>query len=502
MHRRWFIGALGAAGGIGLPARARTDDPASFEDFAAEIALGGGEPPLRLGLKDVMTAYGVPALSVAMITDNRILWAKAFGVAEAGTAKAADARTLFQAGAISKTATAVAAMTLAAEGRLSLEGDVNAALKAWHVPDNDFTRTQKVTLRRIMSHTAGLSVHGFPGYEVGAALPTLPQILDGLPPANTPPVRVIAVPGTQEIYSGGGVTIEQLLMTEATGQAFPDILHERALGPFGMGDSTYHQPLPDDLAPRAASGTRLAGPVPGKWHVYPEMAAAGLWTTPSDLANFAIGVARARRGEASPIGQALAAQMLTRQLAGGGFGLGFQLFPDDETFGHGGVDDGFHSSMLMDWRTGKGIVFMTNGDGGSAMMRPLLDRLRVVYGLSGPAGRPGPTIDMLMLVRLRGVDAALAAFDRLYAEGAKNLGPVDLDFAGNALAEIGDTADALRLFRRNAEAYPKFGFVQASLARACTQAGQKDLAVAAWRKVLEINPNNDNAKQQLKALGG
>src|SRR6202008_2867755 len=199
------------------------------------------------------------------------------------------------AGSISKPVAAAGMLALVQEGKLSLDEDVNQKLKSWKVPENEFTREQKVTLRRLASHTAGLTVHGFPGYEVGEKLPTLVQILNGEKPANTLPIRVDLVPGTKERYSGGGVTIEQQVMMDVTGKAFPALMKETVLDKIGMSDSSYEQPLPEAWAARTPTGTYQDGkPVHGKWHVYPEMAAAGLWTTPGDLAKFAIEIALAR----------------------------------------------------------------------------------------------------------------------------------------------------------------------------------------------------------------
>src|SRR2546427_8640311 len=146
-----------------------------------------------------------------------------------------------------------------------------------------------------MSHTAGLTVHGFPGYDVDAPVPTLVQIFNGEKPANTAPIRVDILPGTQERYSGGGITIEQQLMMDVTGKPFPELLRETVLDKIGMADSSYEQPLPAGRAAMTAIGTYGDGkPVHGKWHIYPEMAAAGLWATPTDPAEIAVEVSKSR----------------------------------------------------------------------------------------------------------------------------------------------------------------------------------------------------------------
>jgi CubicO group peptidase (beta-lactamase class C family) len=196
-----------------------------------------------------------------------------------------------------------------------LDEDVNHKLITWHVPENEFTQKQKVTLRRILSHTAGLTVHGFPGYDIDEPVPTVVQVLNGEPPANTEPVRVDTVPGTKWRYSGGGTVIAQQLMVDVTGTPFPQLMREILFDKIGMQDSTFEQPLPPEKHAMAASGTHWDGTtVHGKWHIYPEMAAAGLWSTASDLAKFAIEIALSQKGFANHVlSQSTAREMLSTQ---------------------------------------------------------------------------------------------------------------------------------------------------------------------------------------------
>ena len=272
------------------------------EAKAVDVPLGANEPRLQLSLKKLMELYKIPALSVAVIENYKIVWAKAYGVTNVGASKLVTTKTLFQAGSISKPVAAIGALSLVEKGKLALDENVNQKLKSWKVPENEFTKTEKVTLRRIMSHTAGLTVHGFPGYDADAPEPTLVQIFDGEKPANTEPIRVDIVPGSQERYSGGGVTIEQQLVMDVTGKPFPEFMRANVLEKIGMTDSSYAQPLPDEWAARTAAGTYADGKaVHGRWHIYPEMAAAGLWTTPTDLAKFAIEVALSKQGKANHV---------------------------------------------------------------------------------------------------------------------------------------------------------------------------------------------------------
>jgi CubicO group peptidase (beta-lactamase class C family) len=268
---------------------------ARIEKGLAPIDLGKGQTK-QLDLSELMKLMNDPAVSVAVIQDYKIAWAKAYGSTELRGHAPITTRTLFQAGSISKPVAAAGMLALVQAGKLSLDEDVNLKLKTWKVPENELTKEQKVTLRRLASHSAGLTVHGFPGYDIDDKLPTLVEIFNGQKPANTAPIRVDVVPGTLERYSGGGITIEQQLMMDVTGKPFPALMKELVLNKIAMSDSSYEQPLPSAWQARTPTGTRGDGqPIHGKWHIYPEMAAAGLWTTPTDLAKFAIEIALARQ---------------------------------------------------------------------------------------------------------------------------------------------------------------------------------------------------------------
>jgi CubicO group peptidase (beta-lactamase class C family) len=338
-------------------------------------------PPVRWTLGERMAHYSVPGVSVAVIEGGRIAWARGFGVKEAGTGDSVTPTTRFQAASISKPVAATAMLRLVERGTLDLDVDVNQYLKSWQVPQNRFTATEKVTLRRLVSHSAGLTVHGFPGYRTTAPMPTVVQILDGVKPANTAPVRVDTTPGAIERYSGGGTTVMQQLLVDVTGTPFPQLMQELVLGPAGMTNSTYEQPLPEARAgdaARAHDGKAVV--VPGGWHVYPEMAAAGLWTTPTDLAKWALAIADARAGRStSLLSQATVTQMLTPQK--GEVGLGPFVGGSGRTFrfGHGGANNGFHSELVFYPELGVGAAVMTNGDGGPPLIREIMLALAAEY---------------------------------------------------------------------------------------------------------------------------
>jgi CubicO group peptidase (beta-lactamase class C family) len=346
----------------------------------AEIAKGAPIP--KWTIAERMAHYNVVGVSVAVIDNYAIHWAKGYGLLAKDGKRPVTTETLFQAGSISKPVAATAALHLVEAGQLSLDDDVNRKLKSWHVPENEFTRDQKVTLRRILSHCAGLTVHGFPGYAVDERIPTLIEILDGVKPANTPAIRVDLVPGGTERYSGGGYTIMQLLLTDVAGEPFPDLLEKTVLAKIGMQHSTYQQPLHQDWAKNAASGYRPNGePVAGKWHIYPEMAAAGLWTTASDLARFAIEIQKSREGRSNRVlSREMTTQMLTRQIDGAGLGLMLGGTDQAPRFSHGGADEGFQALMMATLDSGKGAVVMANSDNGVRLAEEIVLSIAAEYG--------------------------------------------------------------------------------------------------------------------------
>jgi CubicO group peptidase (beta-lactamase class C family) len=362
-----------------------------------------------------MAHFHVPGVSVAVAEGGRVAWARGVGVKRAGDTRPVTATTIFEAASISKPVTATATLRLVGQGKLSLDEDVNTYLRSWHVPDNAFTARARVTLRRILSHSAGTTVHGFPGYARDAPLPTVQQILDGVPPANTQPVRVDLVPGTESRYSGGGATIEQLVLVEVTGTRFPALLQDLVLGPLGMADSTFEQPLPASRAPDACDAHDVKGaPIPGGYQVYPELAAAGLWATPTDLLRWAIAIAAARAG-ASPaerqiLPRALATEMLTVQKAP--FGLGPIVRGEGHAlyFGHQGEDEGFVSDLIYFPETGQGAAVMVNGAAGGPLISEIL------YGIAAEYGWPGYGPDEITPVKVdtRTLDAIVGRYEATF----------------------------------------------------------------------------------------
>jgi CubicO group peptidase (beta-lactamase class C family) len=343
-----------------------------------------------------MAELKVPGDSIAFVEDGKVKWAKAYGVATAG-GRPATPDTLFQAASMSKALAATAALRLVDQGKLDLDGDINRRLTGWQTPDSPFTAQTKVTLRQLLSHTAGMRVSGFPGYQAGKPVPSTVDILAGRPPSNTPAVRSFEAPGGAYAYSGGGYTVAQLAIVEAGGRAFAPLLDELVLGPAGMRRSTFAQPLPEALLPRSASGHNRDGAViPGGRNTYPEYAAAGLWTTPSDYGRFMIALQNAWAGRPTALLRPATAQaMMTPVDANAGYGLGVVLGQrgGHPYFTHSGGNEGFRcdSFAFLDGSR-QGLIVMTNGDNGGRLAAEIMRAVADAYGWGAydPANKGSP----------------------------------------------------------------------------------------------------------------
>ncbi len=341
-------------------------------------------------IEERMRLHKVPAVSIAVFGSGKILWAKAYGPADADALSAATDTTLFQAASVSQPVSAMAALREVERGKLALDRNINEYLKSWKLPENDWTRKKPVTLAMLLSHSAGVTVHGFPGYDAGREVPQLSQVLDGVAPANTAPVRVEIAPATEFRYSGGGYTIVQQALIDVEGKPYPQIMAETVLAPLGMTQSTYEQPLPPERLRSAAAGHDGQGrPIPGKRHTYPEMAAAGLWTTPSDLARFALGLERALEGKSgSVLSKQMAARMVTPRLGDYGLGLAVVKRGGASYFSHGGSNEGFRCLLIAHGEKGYGAAIMTNSESGDEILPEILRSIAAAYQWEGYRNEP------------------------------------------------------------------------------------------------------------------
>jgi CubicO group peptidase (beta-lactamase class C family) len=370
---------LGSAATPGTDSAARIQ---RIENGLLPAATIRGERVVKMSLADRMKHYNVPGVSVAFFEGGKVTWTRVYGFADVASGRRVTTETLFQSASISKPATALGVLKLVQEGKLNLDEDVNLKLRSWTIPENEFTKQEKVTLRRILSHSAGMNIARFPGYASDEPLPTTVQILNGEKPANTVAITVDTVPGTLWRYSGGGYVALQLLLSDVTQKPVPQFLDELVLRPIGMTHSTFEEPLPRGLWSSAATPYRPDGtPVKGGWHNYPEITPAGLWSTPSDLALMAIEVQNEYAGKSSKIlSSEMVHEMLKHQKDDWGLGFALEAPGHKLRFSHGGSNEGFRCTwQAYTEAPGQGIVIMTNGDQGWNLLNEILRAVAEEY---------------------------------------------------------------------------------------------------------------------------
>ncbi len=550
-------------------------------------------------LEDRMKHYGVPGVSIAVIHEGEIAYVKTYGVMDQETMAPVTENTLFQAASISKPVSAYAALRLVQQGKVDLDADINTQLQSWQLPENEFTTDKKVTLKNLLNHSAGTTVHGFLGYSPDLPVPTLLQVLNGEPPANSPAVIVDKVPEESFRYSGGGYNIVQQLMIDVEGKSFPEIMKEQVLQPLDMQHSSFDQPLTPPRLDLAATGYLPDGSMTkGKRHTYPEMAPAGLWTTSEDLAKFAINIQKTLKGD-STLG--LSKEMTTKMLTPfveefEGLGIFINKKKDQVYFGHGGWNEGFSSELVAHKDKGYGVAIMINSnhpDFISELIRSValtyewddylpkykklpmdaeavaditgkylvrgFDFLEVVEENDKLMYRNGAGQDLTELIRVSDSTYVVRDFDALFqfkenpekenmdihiidsgtmepravygqlAEGTKlpllmlmegdfdgalsaykdvmakdkndpavnegNINQLGYRFMGKDKNEV-----ALNIFKLNTILYPKSFNVYDSYAESFMKMDQTDLAIENYKKSLSLNPQNQNAKNQLEKL--
>ncbi|WP_142786247.1 serine hydrolase domain-containing protein [Changchengzhania lutea] len=327
-----------------------------------------GEKILHFSLTEQMELHKVPGVSIAVVDNGELVVAKGYGMANTTTKTEVDVNTLFQAASISKLITALAVLKLMEDGHVNLDTDVNTYLKSWKVPENKFTTNQKVTLRRLLTHSAGVTVHGFPGYKRTDAFPSTLEVLNG--EGNTDKIKVDTIPGMIARYSGGGYTIIQQVIEDISETKFEDYMEANILTPLGMTNSTFKQPLPKGLFDQASAAYDDEGNIlDGYWHNYPEKAAAGLWTTPIDLAKYTVAIQDIMQGDEDGLLQPeTVKQMLSKGKFQHGLGPGIAKEADSLIFKHGGKNAGFTNRLVAFANKGQALIIMTNGDNGGRLL--------------------------------------------------------------------------------------------------------------------------------------
>lgn len=362
------------------------------EDAATQAALStglrpavlaAGQPAPRWSLSERMAHHHVPGVAIAVLRDGRIVHSAGYGVREAGTRDPVDGDTLFSVGSVSKVITAATTLRLVAQGRLSLDRDVNAYLRSWQIPASSIAPDAVVSLRMLMSHTSGLGVHGFADFLPEEPMPGLPQILDGLPPAKNAPVRLVHAPGERGDYSGGGVMVEQLVLEDVTGQPLETVARAQVFDPLRMQRSSFANPLPAGTAnvAKAHDGDGAVTALPRGWQSFPEQAASGLWTTANDLGAFVAGLLRSYGAEDGFLPRPVATGMMT-EVSPSWHGLGPRLdgAGNARIFHHGGSNDSYRAWIEGYLETGDGFVILTNGENGGALTAEIRNALSDAIG--------------------------------------------------------------------------------------------------------------------------
>lgn len=335
---------------------------------------------LPIILQERMKLYKIPGLSIAVIKDYKIDWAKGYGIADKELGNPVTTETLFQAASISKSLNSVGVLKLVQDKKVDLDADINTYLTSWKFPYDTLMGRKIITLKNLLSHTAGTSVHGFRGYANGEKIPKIVQILNGEAPANSQPVRSIFDAGIKTQYSGGGTTISQLIVIDVTKLPYDQYAQKNVLDPLGMQNSFYTIPPPAQKVSLLSTGHRGDGsPITGKYHLYPENAAASLWTNPTELARFIIEIQMAYEGKSKKvIGQELVSKMLTPVMDEAALGVFIMNKGNEKYFSHGGSNEGFRCIYFGSMEGGNGVVVMINSDNG-AIMEEIVNSVATVY---------------------------------------------------------------------------------------------------------------------------
>lgn len=347
--------------------------------FVNCFASKNNHSDINQGLIAAMQAYRVPVVGYVIIKNYKIIAVKTLSI---DPELKVSNHSLFQAASISKSVSAYGALKLVSQGKLNLDESVNDQLTTWKIPVNEYNKNDPVTLRQLLDMTSGLSVSGFPGHVQGKQLPTLKEVLDGLPPANTPPIRVFYKPGTRYFYSGGAFQVLEQLIEDVTKQAFPVWIGNEVLKPLHMDHSLFQYPLNKKLRAIAVPGFLANGTmIKDGWNNYAIAGAGGLWSTPTDLAKFAINISNAYLGRDNGIvSKSIAIEMLTRQ-KNTDYGLGIVINGDGRTlnFRKEGHNLGYFNELLMFPNSGDGVIIMTNSENGEHILNYLIPFIAQKY---------------------------------------------------------------------------------------------------------------------------
>jgi CubicO group peptidase (beta-lactamase class C family) len=448
-------------------------------------------------LKERMAYYEVNAVSIAVIKDYKIEWVKAYGYADLSEKRLATPQTLFQAASISKSFNSLGILKLVEEGKLGLDNDINNYLKDWKFPYDSVSKGKKITIGNLLNHTAGLSVGGFGGYEKGAKLPTTIETLDGVKPSNSNAVRSIFEPGLKFQYSGGGTTITQLILENTTGEKYEEYILKNVLTPLGMDNSSFNQPPAKEKEKLLATGYNIDKEVKGKYHIYPEKAAAGLWTNPTDLAKYIIETQLSLLGKSNKI---LSKEMSAKRVDSN-FGVFVNDFKGTKYFGHNGGNEGFVCYYGGDFEGGNGIVVMTNG-----RMFPIINEIVAsIASLNNWKNYPLESQKESIALTIRkechkNIDKGIELYKNLKKNNITDYNFSDeseLNQLGYELLQNAKIDSAIKIFNLNVNEFPNSANVYDSRGEAYFNKKEYLLSKNDYLKTLELDPTNQNAKEML-----
>ncbi|WP_257659281.1 serine hydrolase [Parapedobacter lycopersici] len=336
-------------------------------------------------IQERMAHYNVNGVSIAVIHNYKLEWTKGYGWANAASKIPVTENTRFQAGSVSKSVNAFGVLKLVQQGNIDLNADINDYLTSWKFPYDSVADGRVITMKELLSHTAGLNVQGFRGYQRGERIPTTLQILEGTDPANSSAVRSLFAPGVRHEYAGGGITISQLIIEDLSRQAYDHYMEDQILKPLGMLNSSFASPdKQSSNIPRAMGYYESGEPVEGGFHIYPEMAAAGLWTTPSDLAKYIIALQQAYRGTRNTILNTDFAKLMLTPFIDQRAALGVFIdnYAGEMYFEHDGLTYGYYCQYYGSLNDGNGVVVMTNS-ANTALIPEIINSVAKVYGFKG-----------------------------------------------------------------------------------------------------------------------
>lgn len=451
----------------------------------------------KWSLKERMAFHEVNAVSIAVIKDYKVEWIKAYGYADLSEKKLATTQTLFQAASISKSINSLGILKLVEQGKLGLDDDINNYLKDWKFPYDSVSKGEKISIAKLLSHQAGLSTSGFAGYEKGKDLPTTIGILDGLKPANSNPVRSIFEPSLKYQYSGGGITITQLILENITGEKYEDYMMMNILTSLKMNNSSFNQPPVKDKESLLATGYNMGNEVEGKYHIYPEMAAAGLWTNPTDLSKYIIETQLSLLGNSNKI---LSKEMSAKRVENN-LGVFLDDFSGVKYFGHSGGNAGFVCYYIGSFEDGNGMVVMTN-DRSSMLLDEIVCSIASLNNWKNyPLESKKESISLTIRKESeQNIDKGIELYKNLKKNKNNEYNfsnESELNQLGYEFLNDKKIDSAIKIFSLNIIGFPNSSNVYDSRGEAYFNKKEYLLSKSDYLKLLELDPTNQNGKEML-----